>query len=102
MKGDVIGKPITIALYASERSAIRAGAARAGVPEGAYVRAAALQFERQFERLRDALALLTQTSGELCADCGWRFKIPGVGCYKCNRTVEDAEGSTIVEVIIER
>lgn len=39
----------------------------------------------EIKRLRAERDALSQTSFELCGQCGWRTSIPGEGCIKCER-----------------
>ena len=41
----------------------------------------------EVERLRDALAMAVQVSGELCEKCGWAMKFPGEKC-RCELLAE--------------
>jgi len=33
----------------------------------------------------EEIAILSQTSAELCPECGWRFLVPSLGCMGCER-----------------
>ena len=33
----------------------------------------------------EEIAVLKQTSADLCPECGWRFLIPDIGCQGCER-----------------
>jgi hypothetical protein len=56
----------------------------------------------EVKRLEAVNASLVQTSADLCAECGWRFFVPGDGCQKCelDRLREDAVVARSVETTL--
>jgi hypothetical protein len=56
----------------------------------------------EVKRLEAENASLVQTSADLCAECGWRFFVPGDGCQKCelDRLREDAVVARSVETTL--